>query len=169
MMTRKTFLFVVTMISALVMSFSAFADGPTYIQTGSATRSKFMFKVYDIMHEMTVKVAKNADAVVNEDCDKRFSLRFRRDVPKEKIIEAFSESMDAGGTRDKLIAAFPAEIKENAGVSISYNATSKVTTIWVQGGSTQTVTGLDEAKKIWSIWFKRIDDSSVKSGLISKL
>lgn len=165
-MTRKAFLTVLVLLSTMLVSLSAFGDD--WIRTGNATRSKFIISVYDITHDMKVKVAKNADAVVNEDCDKRFALKFRHDVTKEKITGAFSETIDAGPTRDKLIAAFPAEIKDGQWVYINYNAQTKVTTI-TGPGSTQTVTGPDEMKKIWGIWFKRIDDSSVKNGLIKNL
>ena len=169
-MTRKAFLFVFVLLTAMVVAFSAFGDDSSpWIRTGFATRTKVVFKVYDISHDMKVKVAKSGDAVVNQDCDKRFTLTFRRDVPKDKIASAFAETIDAGPTRDKLVAAFPAEIKEKDNVTIVYNAQTKVTTIWAKGGSTQTVSGFDESKKIWAIWFKRIDDSSVRNGLIANL
>lgn len=167
-MTRKSFLFLLTLLTAIVMTLPAMAEQPA-VETGQATRTKAIFKVYTVWGRIASKVAKSGQAVVDADLNKTLVLKFHRDVSKDKITDAFSETIGPGATKDKLVAAFPAEIKENAVVSISYNAETKITTINAQGGSTQTVSGVEAMKDVFAIWYVKIKDSDVRNGLISKL
>jgi hypothetical protein len=52
---------------------------------------------------------------------------------------------------------------------ISYSATAKNVTIWVQGAGSATIAGADFMKAVWSIWLGKIDQPSMGDQLISKL
>ena len=58
-------------------------------------------------------------------------------------------------------------------VVISYNATTKKVTIWVQSagpkGTSATIGGVDFMKAVWSIWLGKIDQPSMGDQLIAKL
>ena len=156
----------------------AFADAMIY--TGNAVRTKsvgpFTAKVYSIRHDMKEKPAnKSKQAVIDADVDKKFTWRMLRDVDCAKIKKALTEALQMNGWTDaartaQLVGAFnKEELKENAAVVISYNATVKSVTIWVQNMGTATIAGQDFMKAVWSIWLGKIDQPSMGDQLISKL
>ena len=156
----------------------AFADPMVY--TGDAVRTKsvgpFTAKVYSIRHDMKEKPAtKSKQAVIDADVDKKFTWRMLRDVDSKKIQKALSEALALNGFADggrtgQFVGAFnKEEVKENSAVVISYNATAKSVTIWVQGAGSATIAGADFMKAVWSIWLGRIDQPSMGDQLISKL
>jgi Chalcone isomerase-like len=166
-------------LSSFALSADALEPGKDgFYHTGSAVRTKSIafvsVKVYAIRHDIKCQVAKSKQAVIEADCDKRFSWKMLRDVDHEKIEKALREAFENNGYTDKakidaFVGAFKNELKENNGVSISYNAEKKATTIWVQGGGSATVAGADFMKGVWSIWFGKIDQSSLSDALISNL
>ncbi len=156
----------------------AFADPMVY--TGDAVRTKsvgpFTAKVYSIRHDMKEKPAtKSKQAVIDADVDKKFTWRMLRDVDSKKIQKALSEALalngwsDAGRTGQFVGAFNKEEVKENSAVVISYNATAKNVTIWVQGAGSATIAGADFMKAVWSIWLGKIDQPAMGDQLISKL
>ena len=156
----------------------AFADPMVY--TGDAVRTKsvgpFTAKVYSIRHDMKEKPAtKSKQAVIDADVDKKFTWRMLRDVDSKKIQKALSEALalngftDAGRTGQFVGAFNKEEVKENSAVVISYNASAKNVTIWVQGAGTATIAGADFMKAVWSIWLGKIDQPAMGDQLISKL
>ena len=174
---RLMMLFSAVVALALALSTSAFADG--WILTGTAVRTKsvgpFTAKVYSIRHDMKEKVSKNKQAVIDADVDKKFTWRMLRDVDSSKIQNALREAFQMNGYTDggkigSFVGAFNKdEVKEDSAVAISYNASNKNVTIWVQNGGTATVNGVDFMKAVWSIWLGKIDQPSMGDQLIANL
>jgi hypothetical protein len=150
-----------------------------WYHTGDGVRVKqvaiITAKVYAIRHDMKcLPAAKSKQAVIDADCEKKFSWKMLRDVDAEKIQKALREAFQANGYGDggkiaQFLGAINKEMKEDTLVSISYNAQAKTTSIWVSNGGQATVAGADFMKAVWSIWFGRIDQPSLGDSLISKL
>ena len=168
-------------LSALAFAPSAFAiqpDANGWYHTGDAVRQKTVVfitaNVYRIGHDMKCVVPRNKQAVINADCDKKFTWQMMRSVGNGKIVDAMKEAYKDNGYNDmgkinQALSAFNAEFKENAYVKISYDSNAKTTTFWEQGGGTSTVAGVDFMHATWSIWFGRIDPPSIGDRLIANL
>src|SRR5262245_35002272 len=172
----------------LVMIVAMFATSPLWAlepgkdgwyHTGDGVRVKqvaiITAKVYGIRHDMKcLPPSKSKQAVIDAMCDKKFSWRMLRDVDAEKIQKALKEAFEKNNYKDQakigqFLGAVSKEMKEDTLVSISFNATSHATTIWISYGSQATVAGDDFMKAVWSIWFGNIDQPSLGDALISRL
>jgi hypothetical protein len=169
-----------TLFFALVLGVAPSARAEGWIHTGDAVRTKsvgpFTAKVYSIRHDMKERPAqKSKQAVIDADVDKKFTWRMLRDVESSKIQKAMREAFAMNGFGDagkigSFVGAFnKEEVKEDSAVVITYNATAKSTTIWVQNAGSATIAGADFMKAVWSIWFGKIDQPSMGDQLISKL
>jgi len=154
------------------------ADANGWYHTGDAVRQKTVLfvtaNVYAIGHDMKCVVPKSKQAVIDADCDKKFTWRMMRDVGAGKIVDAMKEAYAKNGYTDagkinQALAAFNAEFKENAYVKISYDSTAKTTTFWEQNGGTATIAGVDFMKGTWKIWLGNIDPPSIGDQLIANL
>jgi hypothetical protein len=167
--------------SSLTLAPSALALNPGadgWYHTGDAVRQKTVVfvtaNVYQISHDMKCSVPKSKQAVIDADCDKRFTWKMMRDVGNGKIIDAMKEAYQKNGYGDsgkinQALAAFSAEFKENAYVKITYDSTAKTTTFWEQNGGTATVAGVDFMKATWKVWLGNIDPPSIGDRLIANL
>ena len=61
------------------------------------------------------------------------------------------------------------ELPEKTGLSISYNSSTKKTTIWIAGAGSATIDGVDFMKAVWSCWFGVIDQPALGNALIARL
>ncbi len=176
-MLRSTTFFAI-LLAIVCFAFGASAD--SMIHTGDAVRTKsvgpFSAKVYAIRHDMKDKPAtKSKQAVIEADVDKKFTWRMLRDVDSSKIKKALTEALQMNGWNDagrsaSFTGAFnKEEVKEDSAVVISYSASAKTVTIWVQNGGSATVPGADFMKAVWSIWLGKIDQPSMGDQLIAKL
>lgn len=166
-------------LSALALPADALEPGKDgFYHTGSGVRTKSIafvnVKVYAIRHDIKCQVTKSKQAVIDADCDKRFSWKMLRDVDHEKIEKALRDAFALNGYTDNakidaFVGAFKSELKENSGVSISYNAEKKSTNVWVQGGGSASVASPEFMKAVWSIWLGKIDQPSLSDALISNL
>ena len=172
----------VAVLGILSLATSAFAIEPGkdgFYHTGSGVRTKSVafvnVKVYAIRHDMKcLPAAKAKQAIIDADCDKRFSWRMLRDIDSDKIQGALREAFKDNGYEDaakieQFLAAFKGELKEGNGVSISYSGDKKSTTLWVQGASSSTIVGSDFMKAVWSMWFGNLDQKSLTEALMSNL
>lgn len=174
---KKPALLVTLLALVLTLATSAFADG--WIMAGSAVRTKsigpFSAKVYAIRLDVKDKVAKDKNAVINANVDKKFTWRMLRDVDSGKIQKALREAFEMNGYSDQskinpFVGAFNKdEVKENSAVVISYTAANQTTTIWVQNGGSASVQGDDFMKAVWKIWLGKIDQPSMGDQLIANL
>lgn len=175
-MRTKAFL-LTSLLSLSALALTPDKDG--WMHTGDGVRTKSVafitVKVYAIGHDMKcAPPQKSKQAVIDADCDKRFTWRMQRDVDKEKIHNALREAYKMNGFGDagrvgQALGAFTAELKENAFVTITYDSAKKTTTFWEQNGGTSTVAGADFMKATWSVWFGKIDQPSLGDALIAKL
>ncbi len=184
MNTKSKFSFFLVVLAALLtLTSAAFglergANG--WYQTGSGIRTKSIafinVKVYAISHEMKeLPASKSKQAMIDADVDKRFTWQTLRDLPCEKIKGAMRDALALNGYSDAgKIGAYTGacnkeELKEHTGISISYNATTKATTIWIQGAGSATIQGVDFMKAVWSCWFGKIDQPALGDALMSRI
>ena len=178
-MNRFRFLFAIVLGLFVTFAAGAFAQA-TMIHTGDSVRVKsvgpFTAKVYAIRHDMKERPAqKSKQAVIDADVDKKFTWTMLRDVDSPKIQKALKDAFAQNGFGDQgrigqFVGAFNKdEVKEKSAVVITYNASAKTTTIWVQNGGTATLAGQDFMKAVWSIWFGKIDQPAMGDQLIAKL
>ncbi len=176
---RRIVLCLFSLLALVALAPAAHAQAG-WIHTGDSVRTKsvgpFTAKVYAIRHDMKERPgAKAKQAVIDADVDKKFTWKMLRDVDSGKIQKALREAFQMNGYADQgkinaFVAAFNKdEVKEDSSVVISYNAGNKAVTIWVQNGTSATVSGADFMKAVWSIWFGRIDQPSMGDQLIAKL
>lgn len=176
--TKKFSLFLATIVAMVALASSALADDWT--TTGWGVRVKTIafidVKVYSISHQMKGTLpAKNKQAIIDADQDKRFLWQFLRDVPCEKIQKAMRDGFALNGFGDQgkinqfVGACNGGEVKEKSSVSISYNAANKTTTVWIQGMGSATIGGVDFMKAVWSLWFGKIDQPRLGDDLMSKM
>jgi hypothetical protein len=174
--------------SALILAFAvAFAADASALErqkdgwyhTGFAVRQKSIafvdVDVYEI-HSYTKELPahRGKQAIVELDVDKKLEWKMLRDVGAEKMQDALKSGYEMNGFTDKtkigkFVAAFQKEMKEGSKVSITYDAAKKATTLSVQNGGTVTVEGADFMKATWSVWFGKIDQSSLGDQLIRAL
>lgn len=174
---RKLAVLFASLIAVLLSVSGSFADDWTL--TGSGTRVKTVafvdVNVYDISHYVKAPPpAKSKQAIIDLDADKKFVWTMRRDVDKEKIVDAIKNAFAMNGYADqgkisKYLAAFSGELKEKSHVTIVYSAEKKAVTVTVDGGGTATIEGVDFMKGVWSIWFGKIDQPKLGDQLLSKL
>lgn len=170
--------FALVLLTLSVTSFALEAKNGWY-HTGDSVRKKTVVfvnvKVYAIGHDMRcLPSAKTKQAVIDADCDKRFTLRMLRDVDQAKIVDALKEAYALNNYKDTAkinaaMAAFTVELKENAYITVTYDSVNKKTTFWEQNGASATIAGIDFMKATWSIWFGKIDPPSLGDELIANL
>lgn len=176
--STKFSLFLATVVAFVALASSALAED--WVTTGYGVRVKSIafidVNVYSISHQMKGTLpAKNKQAVKDADQDKRFLWQFLRDVSCEKIQKAMRDGFAMNGYTDQAKinqyagACNGAEMKEKSSVVITYNATAKTTTIWMQGMGSATIPGVDFMKAVWSLWFGNIDQPKLGDQLISKM
>jgi len=176
---RQIPLFLVVLSSMFLFAASLFAEEGEWKHTGTGTRVKTVVfvdvNVYKISHFMKqIPEAKSKRAVIDADVDKKFQWTMLRDVDHEKVVSTLKDAFALNGYSDsgkinKFVSAFSAELKENARVTIVYDAAKKATTVSVGGGGSSTVEGVDFMKAVWSIWLGKIDQPKLGDALVSKL
>ena len=170
--------FALVLLTLSVTSFALEAKDGWY-HTGDSVRKKTVVivsvKVYAIGHDMRcLPSAKTKQAVIDADCDKRFTLRMLMGVDQSKIVNALREAYALNGYTDAAkinaaMAAFTVELTNNAYITITYDSVNKKTTFYEQNGGTAVVPGVDFMKGTWSIWLGKIDPPSVGDELIANL
>ncbi len=177
-LTRAKFFSFLAAIAAMVVLTGTALAGD-WIHTGSGIRVKTILfvdvNVYSINHYMKEKPAeKSKSAVVTAEVDKKFECKLLRDISGEKLQTAMKEAYARNGYTDtakinKVLTAFPSELKEGQTFSIKYDAAAKTTTFTIGGQGSVSVDGNDFMKGTWNIWFGVIDQKKLGDQLISKL
>ncbi len=177
-MSTKFSMFLATVVAMVALTSSALADD--WVTTGSGIRVKSIafidVNVYGISHQMKGALpAKNKQAVINADQDKRFVWQFKRDVSCEKIQKAMRDGFALNGYTDSAKigqyagACNKEEMKEKSTVIITYNATTKATSIQMQGAGAATIQGVDFMHAVWSLWFGKIDQPKLGDQLMANI
>lgn len=166
-------------LATLLMAGTLAAQGAEWVTTGGGVRVKKIafvsVNVYYITHQMRGTLpAKDAQAVLNADQDKRFILKMMRDVEAEKIVAAIREAYTRNGRGasipqgNQLFSVLTGNLAKDETISISYNAANKTTTCTYKGRSA-SVAGVDFMKATWSIWFGSIDQPGLTTALLSRM
>lgn len=176
--TRAKFFSFLAAIAAMVV-LTGTAIAADWIHTGSGIRVKTILvvdvNVYSISHFMQERPAeKSKRAVIDADVNKKFECKLMRDIEGEKLATALKEAYAKNNYTDKakidkVLGAFPKELKEGQKFSIKYDAEKKATTFTVDGQGSVTVDSVEFMKGTWSIWFGNIDQKNLGNQLISKL
>ncbi len=177
-LTRAKFFSFLAAIAAMVV-LTGTAIAGDWIHTGSGIRVKTILvvdvNVYSINHYMKEKPAeKSKAAVINADVDKKFECKLLRDIEGEKLRTARKDAYAKNNYTDttkinKVLTAFPNELKEGQTFTIKYDAAAKTTTFTIAGQGSVTVDSIEFMKGTWSIWFGNIDQKKLGDQLISKL
>lgn len=141
-------------------------DGKQYTleATGATTRKKLVFNVYSIasyVQKGTPLSGNKAQAVVNADVAKQFTMKWLRDIEGEKIRQAYLEGYEKNlspeqltkmkGNIDKFIGFFSQDVKkgEEAVIRAFPGGTIEVL---LNGKSAGTTADPAFAKATWNIW-----------------
>lgn len=189
-MSRRSFLFSVFALVAMLISFS-----PSYAQvaepssgvnfpaqvsvgganaaiTGVGLRKKAIFKVYAIASYMDAsKINKAADPytqLLTDGPAKQITMHFVRDVDAAKIREAFEESLKSNIPS---YATSPAKKNADAflAAQVDMKTNEEIVLRWTQGGKIEmlakgqpkaTFTDSVLARGIWSIWLGAVPISA---------
>jgi len=128
-------------LALFVTAFAARVRGPHDLHRGRVrTKSvgPFTAKVYSIRHDMKEKPATSRSRRSSTRRRQEFTWRMLRDVDSKKIQKGAlrgprHERLQGRRPHRQFVGAFDKEeVKENSAVVISYNATAKTVTIWVQ-------------------------------------
>lgn len=167
---------ILTALLALLVTSSMVAQAQGWVTTGGGTRFKKIafvnVKVYYLSHQVKgTAPAKNAAAMISTTQEKRFFLKMLREVDSEKIVTAIKEAYALNGYSNvgnatKLWSPVIGSLAENDMITISY--ANGNTTVSYKGKSS-TLPGDDLMKATWSIWFGKIDQPGLTTGLMSSL
>lgn len=134
--------------------------------TGVATRKKLIVKVYSIAHyiEDAASFSKTNffQEVLKDGKAKQFTMKWVRNVPAEKVLEAYHESFNkvlAGKESpqvkesiEKFLTFFNQEAKTGDEYILRW-LPGGVIEVNLNGKSAGSVTNNDFAAALWSIWF----------------
>jgi hypothetical protein len=161
-----------------VSGLEVFAQAGDWVTTGSGIRvRKIAFvnvNVYSITHQMKNPPAtKSAQAIIDADVEKKFTLKLMRSLDAEKISNAINDAYKLNGYTnqaniDTIRNVLVGDINEGETIVFSYNPANKTTSCTFRG-KTSNVAGIDFMKATWSIWFGKIDQPALTQALMSKL
>lgn len=134
--------------------------------TGVATRKKLIVKVYSIAHyiEDAASFSKNNffKEVLKDGKAKQFTMKWVRDVPADKVVEAYHDSFNkvtAGKENaqlaehiNKFIAFFNQEAKKGDEYILRWLPEGLVE-VNINGKNVGSVSNKDFAVALWTIWF----------------
>jgi hypothetical protein len=147
----------------------------TLVLNGLGLRSKMMFKVY-VAGLYLEKKSNDANAIIQGDTTKRIVLHFVRDVSKEQMTEAFSDSLKANAPDkaaslksqiDQFLGAME-PMKSGEEFSVTY-VPATGTTLAMRGKDKVTIPGLPFGQTIFAMWLgPKPPNEDLKNGLLGK-
>jgi len=148
--------------------------GKNLVLNGIGLRSKMMFKVYVAGLYLEAKSTDGA-AILKADAPKRVTMQFMRDLDKEQMVEAFTESFNANspnaaslkGEFDKVLAAFE-PIKTGDQWMFTY-APGTGTTLTVKGADKVSVPGHAFSQAMFGCWLgPKPPTADLQKGMLGK-
>jgi len=144
-------------LAGVTLPDSTDVGGKKLVLNGMGLRTKMMFKVY-VGGLYLEQKSSNADAILKADAPKRVVLHFLRDVDRDTMAEAFTESFTANssnaaslkGDFDKMLAGFE-PIKTDDEWAFTY-VPGTGTTLTVKGKDKGTIPGLPFAQSMFACW-----------------
>lgn len=154
-------------------------DQAGWYKTGQATYTKkvafLTVDVYRIAHYTRALPSEpTRAATIALDADKRFYLYMLRDVDQGRISGEIRRAFTRNGYGDRAkidryVSAFSSDLEKGSWIRVSYDASTKTTTVQVDGGGTASVRGFDFMKATWSSWLGDVDPPQVAEQLVSNL
>ncbi len=80
-----------------------------------------------------------------------------------------SEPTRAATIVDRYLSAFSGDLAKGSWIRVFYDASTKTTTVRVDGGGTASVHGYDFMKATWSSWLGEVDPPRVADALVANL
>jgi Chalcone isomerase-like len=148
--------------------------GKNLVLNGLGLRSKMMFKVYVAGLYVEAK-SNDGAAILKADAPKRVIMQFMRDIDRDTMVEAFTESFTANspsaaglkGDFDKMLAGFE-PIKSGDQWMFTY-APGQGTTLTVKGADKVTVPGHPFSEAMFGCWLgPKPPTSSLQNGMLGK-
>ena len=146
----------------------------TLVLNGIGLRSKMMFKVYVAGLYLETKSG-DAESTLKADTPKRVILHFVRDVDRESMVEAFTESFSSNsaaagslkGEFDRMLTGFE-PIKTGDEWAFTY-APGKGTTLTVKGADKVTIPGQPFSQAMFACWLgPKPPNSDLKAKMLGK-
>jgi hypothetical protein len=140
---------------------------------GMGLRTKYMFNVY-VAGLYLETPNKNADAILTSEQVRRVDMVMKRDLGREKIIEAVDAGFEKNnkaqmGALKARLDRFTAgiiDLKEGDHLVINYEP-GKGVTLQTQDGKTIVVEGKDFADALFSVWLGKFPvDEDLKKGML---
>ena len=116
---------------------------------------------------------RSRDAFIDADVDKRFVLRMLRDADGDLLREAFRDALLKSGWDDAarlrvFLSAVRERLKAGAYVSITYDATRKVTTLAFDDTPGASVEGYAFMRAVWGMWLGKDEAPALADALTGK-
>lgn len=130
--------------------------------------------LYFLRHEMRrLPPVRSRDAFIDADVDKRFVLRMLRDADGDLLREAFRDALLKSGWDDAarlrvFLSAVRERLKAGAYVSITYDATRKVTTLAFDDTPGASVEGYAFMRAVWGMWLGKDEAPALADALTGK-
>jgi hypothetical protein len=161
-------------LAGVTLPDSTQVGGKTLVLNGIGLRSKMMFKVYVAGLYLESKSG-DADAILKADAPKRVVLHLVRDVDRDAMVEAFTESFTNNsaaaaslkGEFDKMLAGFE-PIKTGDEWAFTY-VPGKGTTLSVKGVDKATIPGQPFSQAMFACWLgPKPPNSDLKAKMLGK-
>lgn len=161
-------------LAGITLPDTAQVAGKTLVLNGLGLRSKMMFKVYVAGLYLEAKSSDGA-AILKADAPKRVTLQFMRDLDRQQMVDAFTESFaanspDAASLKadfDKMLAAFE-PIKTGDQWTFTY-VPGKGTTLAVKGADKATVPGHAFSQAMFGCWLgPKPPTGDLQKGMLGK-
>lgn len=151
------------------------AGGKTLMLNGLGLRTKFVVKVYVAGLYLQQK-SSDPNAILKADESKKLVMHFLRDVSKEQMADAFSESFDNNAPEarksmkadiDRLLGALE-PLKEGNEMLFTY-VPGTGTTMTVNGKDKLTIAGSAFAPVLFSVWLgPKPPNAGLKKGILGQ-
>jgi hypothetical protein len=152
--------------------------GKSLVLNGLGIREATVFNVHVYVAGLYVTAASSdASAILDADEPKQITMRFKRDVEREKLVDAFHEGFEkfAGEAAAKAldVRAAPlyaalADVKAGQEIRLAY-VPGTGTTLAVDGKVSRPIAGADFGRAAFGIYLgPKPPNSSLKDGLLGK-
>lgn len=180
---RKYWIFAAAAGLVASSSAAALADGngavSGYILTGQVKRAESDGTQYTLAHEMvSLPAQKSPQGVRDADVTKRLTLTFPHETSCARVtglLRGEIERLGFNGASDKqktatLLSACSGDVvKARSQVVVSYDATTKTTSLWVEGMPSRHVQGIEAMRAVWGVWLGPNAAPKTQSGLVARL
>jgi len=148
--------------------------GKTLVLNGMGLRSKMMFKAYVAGLYLEQK-SSDADAILKSDTPKRVVMQLLRDLSRDQMVEAFTESFESNSPNaralkadiDRMLGAFE-PVKTGQQMVFTYQP-GVGTTLAIDGQQKVTIAGQPFGQAMFGCWLgPKPPTADLKAGLLGR-